>query len=207
MKVDMFMQLGDPLWKSANHLLSFQSISPLSTAPRLRSVMLNSTNLSGKFRKSADVNEQISIRRKNTCLDFSGVVVPEPRGVCKPCEFCQSACFRQAGVIAALIIGSGPDCGKRRGTLHQTEPLLANSIIRTGAYLGAKNRLITVVHFVLYWLNFLFCLWSKQPNVKSHFVSFLLTYLKWFIHLLKCYKRSNWTKNIYLCILFLANLM
>lgn len=65
--------------------------------------------------------------------------------------------FRQAAVRAPLIIWSGPDCrgvgGARGGVLHQTGlgsgPVPTNGIIKTAAYLWAKNRFTSVVHFVL----------------------------------------------------------
>lgn len=89
------------------------------------------------------------------------------------------ASFRQAAVRAPLIIWSGPDWGG--GGLHQTGlgsgPVLSNRIIKTAAYLWAKNRFTAVVHFVLGRLHIWFYYRSKQHVFMSCLFLDLLVFL------------------------------
>ena len=94
---------------------------------------------------------------RNSQPDCFGVVSVEPRGVCKPCEW-----WRWWGYASAFQTGSCKSTfnhlvwawlQRGRGALHQTGlgsgPIPANRIIKTAAYLWAKNRFTAVVHFVL----------------------------------------------------------
>lgn len=91
--------------------------------------------------------------------------------------------FRQATVRAPFILWSGPDCTGGQGALYQTGrgsgPIPTNRIIKTAAYLWAKNRFTALVRFVLGRLHFRFYhtarqivvsfsrLRSHQPRTKS----------------------------------------